>query len=114
MNHLDIVLIIVLLVGFTAGYYKGLIKQLSFGAGIALGLLQAILFYPQVAQQIEEKTQWHSWICVVLAFVGIIMITVLRDCTFKSGYDGCGENCFKSITDFIQSKHIKTQSFLNS
>ncbi|MBR3883672.1 MAG: CvpA family protein [Bacteroidaceae bacterium] len=77
MNHLDIVLIIVLLVGFTAGYYKGLIKQLSFGAGIALGLLQAILFYPQVAQQIEEKTQWHSWICVVLAFVGIIVITVL-------------------------------------
>ena len=44
----------------------------------------------------------------------LIMITVLRDCTFKSGYDGYGENCFKSITDFIQPKRIKTQSFLNS
>lgn len=77
MNYLDIVLVLVLIAGFAIGYYKGLIKQLSFGAGIALGLLQAILFHTQVALHIERVTMWQSWICTALAFAGIIVVTVL-------------------------------------
>ncbi len=77
MNPLDIVLILTLLVGFAIGYNKGLIKQLSFGAGIAIGLLQAMLFHSDAAQYIEKYTLWHSWICTVVAFAGIIVITIL-------------------------------------
>lgn len=77
MNNLDIILIIALFIGFAVGYFKGLISQLTFGAGIIIGLLQAIFFYPSAAQKIAEATEWNDILCKVLAFTGIIIAVVL-------------------------------------
>lgn len=77
MNNLDIILIVALFIGFAIGYFKGLISQLTFGAGIIIGLLQAIFFYPVVAQKIAEATAWNEVLCKVLAFIGIIIAVVL-------------------------------------
>ena len=54
MNTLDIVLLVVAGIGMLFGLKSGLIKQLSFGAGIAIGLLQATIFYPKAAAWLQE------------------------------------------------------------
>ncbi len=77
MNILDITLIISLLVGFAYGYFKGLIKQLSFGAGIALGLLQAVMYNHIVAAWIKSHTQWEDWLTIPIAFIIILVCTII-------------------------------------
>ncbi len=77
MNNLDIVLIVALIIGFAIGYFKGLISQLSFGVGIVIGLLQAVLFYAPVAQRIQSATGWESIVCTAAAFIGIILAVIL-------------------------------------
>lgn len=77
MNTLDIALAAVVLIGFIYGYCKGIIKQLSFGAGIALGLLQAVLFYPTVTVWIKDYTQWADWVAIPAAFVAILISVVI-------------------------------------
>lgn len=75
MNILDIALLVSAGIGFILGYRAGLVKQLSFGAGIAIGLLQAVLFYEQGAAKLQEMTEWNETLCTVLSFI-IIMLTV--------------------------------------
>lgn len=77
MNNLDIILVVAIVVGFAIGYFKGLISQLSFGAGMIIGLLQSVLFYPALSAKINELTGWDSLICSPLAFVAIILVVVL-------------------------------------
>ena len=74
---MDIVLIVALIIGFAIGYFKGLISQLSFGVGIVIGLLQAVLFYAPVAQRIQSATGWESIVCTAAAFIGIILAVIL-------------------------------------
>ena len=47
MNTLDTVLLVAAGIGILFGLKSGLIKQLSFGASVAIGLLQATIFYPR-------------------------------------------------------------------
>ena len=77
MNTLDFALVAILLIGFIYGYFKGIIKQLSFGAGIVLGLLQAVLFYPTVTVWIKEQTQWTDLVAIPVAFVAILASVVI-------------------------------------
>ena len=77
MNNLDIILVIALFIGFIMGYFKGLIKQLTFAAGIIIGLLQAVFFYPVVSQKILTATEWGSTVCNITAFISIIITIVL-------------------------------------
>ena len=77
MNTLDIILLSVLGIGFIYGYIKGIIKQLSFGAGIILGLLQAVLFYPVVAEWIKGYTGWEEWATTAAAFVAIFLAVMI-------------------------------------
>ena len=72
MNTLDIVLLVAAGIGMLFGLKSGLVKQLSFGAGVAIGLLQATIFYPKTAAWLEEITGWDSLICTVLGFVLIV------------------------------------------
>ena len=72
MNTLDIVLLVAAGIGMLFGLKSGLVKQLSFGAGVAIGLLQATIFYPRTAAWLEEITGWDSLICTVLGFVLIV------------------------------------------
>ena len=72
MNTLDIVLLVAAGIGMLFGLKSGLVKQLSFGAGVAIGLLQATIFYPKTAAWLEEITSWDSLICTVLGFVLIV------------------------------------------
>ena len=76
MNTLDIIFVAVILIGFAIGCYKGIIKQLTLGAGIVIGLLQAILFYPALGSKLFEWTKWNSIFCYLLAGVLIFVIIV--------------------------------------
>ena len=76
MNNLDIIFAAVVVIGFAIGCYKGIIKQLTLGAGIIIGLLQAILFYPLPGYKLLEWTGWNSVICNLLAGVLIFVIIV--------------------------------------
>lgn len=77
MNYLDIVLIVALVIGFAIGYFKGLVSQISFGAGVVIGLLQAVLFYAPVSERIQDATDWENVICSIIAFIGIILAVIV-------------------------------------
>lgn len=76
MNTLDLIFLVVVLIGFAIGCYKGIVEQLTLGAGIVIGLLQAILFYAVFGEQLHEWTGWDLWICCVLGFVAIFALIV--------------------------------------
>ena len=76
MNTLDIIFVVTVGLGFAFGCYKGIIQQLSFGAGIIVGLLQAILFYQPLGYKLFELTGWNSIICYILAWMLIFVIIV--------------------------------------
>ena len=77
MNTLDIVLLVSVGIGILFGLKSGLVKQLSFGAGIVIGLLQATIFYPRTAAWLQELTEWDSLICTILGFVAIFVATTM-------------------------------------
>lgn len=80
MNLLDLILIVIMIAGFAIGYRIGLVKQLSFGAGIGIGLLQAVVSSDKVSMWIYDKTGWDNWLCTPLAFILILIavVTVLH------------------------------------
>lgn len=77
MNTLDIILLIVATIGFAYGYFKGIIKQLTLGAGIIIGLLLAMLYYPVGSEIVKGWTNLQDWLCIPIAFAAILMCTVL-------------------------------------
>ena len=77
MNTLDIVLLSVIGIGAIYGLISGLVKQLSFGAGIAIGLLQATIFYPKAAAWLQGMTEWGDLICTVLGFLMVFAVISL-------------------------------------
>ena len=77
MNTLDIIFAVVVCIGFAIGCYKGIIQQLTLGAGIIIGLLQAILFYRPVGIKVSQYTGWESMVCNIVAFVLVIVLVML-------------------------------------
>ncbi len=77
MNTLDLIFLIALVIGFAIGCYKGIVEQLTLGAGIVIGLLQAILFYSVVGEKLHAWTDWQLWICCLIGFVAIFGIIVM-------------------------------------
>lgn len=77
MNNLDIIFIIVVLIGFAIGYFKGLINLLTFGMGVVLGLLQAVVSYNVVAKWLYNIAGWNETVCSITSFIGIILTVVL-------------------------------------
>ncbi len=77
MNTLDIVLLVTLSVGGIYGYTKGLISQLTFGVGLAIGLLQAIIYYPIVGERLLLHIEISPFICNIFSFIGIVAVSVL-------------------------------------
>ena len=77
MNTLDIVLLVAIGIGILVGLTSGLVKQLSFGAGIVISLFQATIFYPQAAAWLQRLTEWNSIICTILGFIIVFFATTL-------------------------------------
>lgn len=77
MNTLDIILLAAIGLGTLLGLKSGLVKQLSFGAGIVIGLLQATIFYPKVADWLCKQTDWDKLICTILGFIAIFVATTI-------------------------------------
>lgn len=73
MNTLDIILLVFAAIGLVYGFVKGLVKQLTFGAGIAVGLLQAIVFYQRAGDWLHGLTGWENWICYPIGFMAILI-----------------------------------------
>ena len=64
-------------IGMLYGLKSGLVKQLSFGAGIVIGLLQATIFYPKTAAWLQGLTLWDNLICTILGFIIIFVATTI-------------------------------------
>ena len=64
-------------IGILVGLTSGLVKQLSFGAGIILSLFQATIFYPQAAAWLQGHTEWNNLICTIAGFVIVFFATTL-------------------------------------
>ena len=77
MNTLDIVLLASILIGFIIGLRAGLIKQLTLGAGIAIGLLLAVLYYPAAATWIQEMAGWDKWLCSFAGFSALLVSSIV-------------------------------------
>ena len=77
MSTLDIVLLVAVGIGILYGLKSGLVKQLSFGAGIVIGLLQATIFYPKTAAWLQGLTSWDNLICTILGFIIIFVATTI-------------------------------------
>lgn len=73
MNTLDIILLVAAGIGMLYGLKTGLVKQLTLGAGVIIGLLQATIFYQQAGTRIHELSEWDSWICNTLGFIAILL-----------------------------------------
>ncbi len=56
-------------IGLLFGLKSGLVKQLSFGASIIIGLLQATIFYPRTAAWLQGLTEWDNLICTIVGFI---------------------------------------------
>ena len=76
MNLLDVLLLAMMTIGFLIGYQVGAVRQISFGAGIGIGLLQAIVLYPKVGVWMLDKTGWPDWICATIAFALILTAVI--------------------------------------
>ena len=76
MNTLDIIFAAVVVIAFFIGCYKGIIQQLTLGAGIVIGLLQAILFYPTLGSKLAEWIGWPAIVCNILAGILIFAFVV--------------------------------------
>lgn len=74
MNTLDIILLVFAAIGIIYGFKTGLVKQLTLGAGITIGLLQATIFYQQGGMLINELSGWHIWICYILGFIAVFLV----------------------------------------
>lgn len=77
MNILDIIILVIAIVGFAYGYFKGIIKQLTLGAGIIIGLLLAMLYYPAGSEIVKGYTNLQDWLCIPIAFAAILLCSVL-------------------------------------
>ena len=73
MNTLDIILLAAAGIGMIYGLKAGLVKQLTLGAGIIIGLLQATIFYQQAGDEINRLSGWDAWICSALGFIAILL-----------------------------------------
>ena len=77
MNTLDIILLAVAAIGAIYGFKTGLVKQLTLGAGIVIGLLQATIFYHEAGNWTQELVGWEDWICNTLGFVAIFIAVAI-------------------------------------
>ena len=77
MNTLDIILLAVTAIAIIYGFKNGLVKQLTLGAGVIIGLLQATIFYQQAGICIQELSGWDNWICNTLGFIAILLSTAI-------------------------------------
>ena len=74
MNILDIILLAAVCLGILFGASKGIVRQLSFGVGVAVGLLQASIFYKRIAACIYGFTEWDYLICAIIGFIIVFII----------------------------------------
>ena len=74
MNILDIILLIAICAGALFGIRKGIVRQLSAGVGIAVGLLQASIFYNRIAGWLQGITDWDYLACAILGFIIVFII----------------------------------------
>ena len=77
MNTLDIILLVATGIGMIYGFKTGLVKQLTLGAGVIIGLLQATIFYQQAGIWINELSGWDDWICNSLGFLAILLAVAI-------------------------------------
>lgn len=77
MNLLDIV-ILVLLAGFVLkGLWRGLLRELCSLCGLFGGVFLALSYHAPLAELLMENVDWPAQLCVVIAFVALLLLTVI-------------------------------------
>lgn len=74
---IDVVFLIFMVSAIFKGYNKGLIVALFSVAGFIIGIAAALKLSAVVAQYMAESTGSHAKWLPILAFVGIIMVTMM-------------------------------------
>ena len=77
MNTLDIILLATAGISMIYGLKTGLVKQLTLGAGVIIGLLQATVFYQLAGNWINGISGWDTWICNALGFIAILLAVAI-------------------------------------
>lgn len=75
MNAIDIVVLVVLILGFLQGIREGFAKSLCSFAGFTVGLLAAYFFYKTVGSQLAPHLGKNTGLAPILAFI-LIWIAV--------------------------------------
>ena len=73
---MDILLLILLAVGFINGLFSGAIKQLISFAAFVMGFVVACLYYQQLAEVLDGVLSMPS-LCQVVAFVVIWLVVLI-------------------------------------
>lgn len=77
MNALDYVILLVLCVGFIAGFAKGVIRQ-AFGlGGLILGIVLGTFLYKPFARLLQEVLSLSDQTAYIVAFVVILLVVPL-------------------------------------
>jgi len=77
MNLLDIA-ILVLLAGFVLkGLWRGLLRELCSLCGLFGGVFLALRYHAPLAELLMEAVDWPGQLCVVIAFVALLLLTVI-------------------------------------
>jgi membrane protein required for colicin V production len=77
MNLFDIA-ILLLLAGFILkGLLRGLLRELCSLCGLFGGLFLAVRYHAPLAELLMERVAWPSQLCVVIAFVVLLLLTVI-------------------------------------
>jgi membrane protein required for colicin V production len=77
MHLLDIA-ILLLLAGFVLkGLWRGLLRELCSLCGLFGGLFLAVRYHAPLAELLMESVDWPAQLCVVIAFVALLLLTVI-------------------------------------
>ncbi|MCX8009866.1 MAG: CvpA family protein [Ignavibacteria bacterium] len=74
-NYIDIIIIILIAVGFIAGFRDGLIKKVFSLAGLIIGIFLAITFSSKFSEFIVSIFNIDSSLGIVVSFILIIILT---------------------------------------
>lgn len=77
MGSFEIILIIAIAIGLFYGYYRGLIDQLTFGAGIVFALAQSSALLPAFTDLVDDAIGLGHYISMAIGFALLLVVSIV-------------------------------------